>query len=266
MFSSTSVDIVTITAKIDDALFTTLSNVSQQQYGTINHIVIYHQASDIELEQLRTYLQNYSQGKNSQGKNLEYYPQEGSGIATAFNDGIKHSQGALVLFLNSGDTLVSDDVIARVVDSYSQYEWLWGTGETISVSRNKYLKRHCKQPNPWRETLFWYGNPVCHQSTFYSRRLIEKIGLYREDLSMGMDYEYNVRANFVAHPTLLPFPVAYYDTTGVSSIKVFKQFANHRRIRDRYFRLSWFKRLKVDTYCLLKSCYRLAMIPAKLLL
>jgi glycosyltransferase involved in cell wall biosynthesis len=261
MINSIVVDIVTITAKIDDALFTTLSNVSQQQYGTINHIVIYHQASDTELEQLRAYRQSYSQGKN-----LEFYPQEGSGIAKAFNDGIKHSQGALVLFLNSGDTLVRDDVITRVVDSYRQNNWLWGTGETISVSRHKYLKRHCKQPNLWGETLFWYGNPVCHQSTFYSRRLIEKIGLYREDLSMGMDYEYNVRANFVAHPTLLPFPVAYYDTTGVSSIKVFKQFANHRRIRDRYFRLSWFKRLKADAYCLLKSCYRLAMIPAKLLL
>jgi glycosyltransferase involved in cell wall biosynthesis len=261
MINSIVVDIVTITAKIDDALFTTLSNVSQQQYGTINHIVIYHQASDTELEQLRTYRQSYSQGKN-----LEFYPQEGSGIAKAFNDGIKHSQGALVLFLNSGDTLVRDDVITRVVDSYRQNNWLWGTGETISVSRHKFLKRHCKQPNLWGETLFWYGNPVCHQSTFYSRRLIEKIGLYREDLSMGMDYEYNVRANFVAHPTLLPFPVAYYDTTGVSSIKVFKQFANHRRIRDRYFRLSWFKRLKADAYCLLKSCYRLAMIPAKLLL
>ncbi|NJL52414.1 MAG: hypothetical protein HC930_09700 [Hydrococcus sp. SU_1_0] len=93
MFSSTSVDVVTITAKIDDALFTTLSNVSQQQYGTINHIIIYHQASDRELERLRT----HSQEKNSQGKNLEYYPQESSGIATAFNDGIKHSQGTLVL-------------------------------------------------------------------------------------------------------------------------------------------------------------------------
>lgn len=257
MFSSTSVDIVTITAKIDDALFATLSNVSQQQYCTINHIVIYHQASDQELKRLQAY---------SHGQNFCYYPQASSGIASAFNEGIKHSQGALILFLNSGDTLITDDVIERVVESYTQHEWLWATGETISLSRNKHLQRHCKQPSAWRETLFWYGNPVCHQSTFYSRKLIDKIGLYREDLSMGMDYEYNIRANLIAHPTLLYFPIAYYDTTGVSSIKVFQQFANHRRIRDHHFRLSWFKRLKADAYCLLKSCYRLAMIPAKLLL
>ncbi|MEL7520542.1 MAG: glycosyltransferase [Cyanobacteria bacterium J06553_1] len=257
MVSSISVDIVTIAAKIDDALFTTLNNVSQQHSAQINHIVIYRDANSTELEQLQTYRHNHC---------LSYYPQSGSGIAAAFNEGIKHSQGEIILFLNSGDTLVTQDVVVRAVDSYDQEQWLWGTGETISVSRHKYLKRHCKPPLTWHEALFWYGNPVCHQSTFYTRRLVEQIGAYREDLSMGMDYEYNVRANLVTEPFLLRFPVAYYDTTGVSSIRVFQQFSNHRRIRDRYFRLSWFKRLKVDAYCLLKSCYRLAMIPAKLLL
>lgn len=257
MFRSISVDIVTITAKIDDALFATLNNVSQQQYCAINQIVIYHHASDAELKRLQAY---------SHRHNFAYYPQVGSGIASAFNEGIQHGQGTLILFLNSGDTLITDDVTQRVVDSYAQDKWLWATGETISLSRHRYLKRHCKQPQVWRETSFWYGNPVCHQSTFYSRQLIEKIGLYREDLSMGMDYEYNIRANLIAHPTLLHFPIAYYDTTGVSSIKVFQQFTNHRHIRDHHFKLSWFKRLKADVYCLLKSFYRLAMIPAKLLL
>ncbi|MEL6578187.1 MAG: glycosyltransferase [Cyanobacteria bacterium J06621_12] len=257
MVSSISVDIVTIAAKIDDALFTTLDNVSQQHYSQINHVIIYRDASPTELEQLQTYSHNH---------HLGFYPQSGSGIASAFNEGINHSQGEMILFLNSGDTLITADVIERVVESYAQEQWLWATGETISVSRRKYLKRHCKQPATWHDALFWYGNPVCHQSTFYTQRLIEQIGLYREDLSMGMDYEYNIRANSVVQPALLRFPIAYYDTTGVSSIRVFRQFRNHRRIRDNYFRLSWFKRLKVDIYCLFKSCYRLAMIPAKLLL
>lgn len=257
MSSSTPVDIVTITAKIDDDLFSTLDNVSQQNYADINHIVIYRHANELELNRLKNY---------SHRHRLVYYPQAGSGIAAAFNAGLNRSQGILVLFLNAGDTLIDEQVIERVIESYSQDQWLWATGETISVSRRQYLKRHCKQPEVWRDNLFWYGNPVCHQSTFYARQLIEKIGLYREDLTMGMDYEYNIRANLVAHPTLLHFPIAYYDTTGVSSIKVFRQFKNHRSIRDRYFKLSGFKRLKVDIYCLLKSFYRLAMIPAKLLL
>lgn len=255
MVDSTSIDVITIASTIDNALFTTLNNVSQQIYKEINHIVIYRQATEAEIDRLENF--------NHQ-KNLFFYPEQGKGIASAFNDGIKHTQGELVLFLNSGDTLVANDVIERVATSYARKQWLWATGETISVSKRRFLKKHLKQRQTWSDNLFWYGNPMCHQSTFYSRNLIDKIGLYNESLSIGMDYDYNVRASQVSSPTLLHFPIAYYDTTGMSSIRVFKQFTNYRRLRDRYFKLSTFKRLKIDTYCLLKSCYRLAIIPAKL--
>ena len=253
--SSILIDIVTIAKTIDDSLFTTLNNVSNQSYQDLNHIVIYRQATDTELARLEGFIHQ---------KNLSIYLQKGSGIASAFNNGIKHSQATLILFLNSGDTLVADDVIERIIESYCQHEWLWATGETISVSKNKYLKKHRKQHQTWQNSLFWYGNPVCHQSTIYSRRLIDQVGLYNESLSMGMDYDYNVRANLISSPTLMYFPVSYYDTTGVSSIRVLRQFTNYRRIRNQYFKLSGFNRLKVNTYSLLKFIYRLVMIPAKL--
>ena len=249
------VDVVTIANKIDEALFVTLNNVSQQSYEAINHIVVYRQASDSEVNRLSNFKHD---------KNLLFYCQQGKGIASAFNNGIARSKGALILFLNSGDTLVEKNVIERVIDSYSQNNWLWAMGETISVSKKGYLKRHRPQRQTWDKNLFLYGNPVCHQSTFYSRQLIELVGSYDESLPIEMDYEYNIRANLCCDPTLLYFPVSYYDTTGVSSVRVFKQFSHHRRIRDRYFSLTKLNRLKVDTYCLLKSIFRLIMIPAKL--
>jgi glycosyltransferase involved in cell wall biosynthesis len=255
MTNTNYIDVVTIANKIDQALFTTLSNVSQQSYQALNHLIIYRQASVEEVRQL----QNFAHQKN-----LLYYSQQGIGIAAAFNDGINRAQGELILFLNSGDTLVADDVIERVVESYRQDKWLWATGETISVSKKGYLKKHRLQHQAWDNKLFLYGNPVCHQSTFYARDLIKRVGKYNESLSLEMDYEYNVRANLLSSPTLLYFPIAYYDTTGVSSIKVFKQFNYHRRIRDLYFPLTQLEKLKINTYCLLKSILRLAMVPAKL--
>ena len=248
-------DVITITNKIDDSLWDTLNNVSNQTYQQLHHIVIYRQATPEELAKVREFPHT---------KKLSIHAQLGLGIASAFNNGIEHSSGEVMLFLNSGDTLVSENVLERVIASYTEARWLWATGETISVSRKRYLKRYCKQHQTWHEALFWYGNPVCHQSTFYTRRLIDRIGSYSEELSMGMDYEYNIRANKISSPTLLYFPIAYYDTTGVSSIRIFQQLTNFRRIRDRYFQLSRFERIKVDTYCLFKSIYRLAMVPAKL--
>ena len=250
-----SIDIVTITKDIDEALFTTLNNVSQQSYPAIDHIVIYPESNELDLSKLETFKHQ---------KNLLFYPQQGKGIASAFNSGIHRSQGDLTLFLNAGDTLVADDVVAKVAANYIQHKWMWATGETISVSKNKYLKRHRKQHQTWSDRLFFYGNPICHQSTFYSRELIDKSGLYDESLLIGMDYEYNLRANQLTSPFLLYFPISYYDTTGVSSIRVFQQFFNHRRIRDRYFEIPWLEHLKVDLYCFAKALYRLAMIPAKL--
>jgi glycosyltransferase involved in cell wall biosynthesis len=255
MINTNYIDVVTITNKIDKALFTTLNNVSQQSYQAINHLIIYRQASIEEVEQL----QNFAHQKN-----LLAYPQQGKGIASAFNNGINYSQGELILFLNSGDTLVDNNVIERVVESYLQDKWMWATGETISVSKNGYLKKHRLQHQAWDQKLFLYGNPVCHQSTFYTRDLIKRVGEYNESLSLEMDYEYNIRANLLSSPTLLYFPIAYYDTTGVSSVRVFKQFNHHRHIRDRYFPLTQLEKLKINTYCLLKSILRLAMVPAKL--
>lgn len=255
MISSISLDIVTIANKIDEALFTTLNNVSQQSYKAINHIIIYRHGTDKELKQLQSFAHQ---------KNFHFYAQAGKGISSAFNDGINQGDGELVLFLNSGDTLVAENVIKKIIQSYTQQRWLWATGETISVSKKKYLKKHRQQHQTWRDNLFWYGNPLCHQSTVYSRQLIEQTGLYNESLSMGMDFEYNIRANKLANPTLLYFPIAYYDTTGVSSTRVFRQYTNHRRIRDRYFQLPWLEHLKVDLYCFIKALYRLAMVPAKL--
>ena len=255
MIDTTHIDVITIANKIDRDLFDTLKNVSQQSYETINHIVIYRQASPLEIERLENF---------EHQKKLLYYAQQGKGIASAFNNGIERSTGEIILFLNSGDTLVADDVIERVVESYSREQWLWAMGETISVSRKGYLKKHRPQHQAWDDKLFLYGNPVCHQSTFYSRPLIDKVGKYNESLPLEMDYEYNIRASLLSNPTLLYFPVAYYDTTGVSSIRVFRQFNHHRRIRDRYFPLPQPERIKVNTYCLLKSILRLAMVPAKL--
>lgn len=255
MNKSIYLDVVTIANAIDDTLLTTLKNVSQQSYQFINHIVVYRHANNAELDLLQTF---------DHSKNLLFYPQEGRGISSAFNQGIKHSQGDLVLFLNSGDTLVADNAIARIIESYEKDLWLWATGETISVSKNKRLKKHRRQRQTWHNSLFWYGNPVCHQSTIYTRQLVEQIGLYNESLSIGMDYEYNIKANNVSSPFLLYFPISYYDTTGVSSIRVWQQLASYRRIRDRYFQLSWSNRLKVDAYSIVKSIYRLAMVPAKL--
>lgn len=251
------VDVITLTKNSSNCILKTLDSVSMQDYKHINHIIIDGNSIDKTVFIINQY---------NHEKKVNIFQQNGIGIANAFNVGLMKSSGNLLIFLNSGDTLVNKAVITKIVDSYIKEKWLWAFGETISLSRKQYLKRHIKQYRKWDHNLFLFRNPICHQSTIFSRKLIQKVGLYDEQLTLEMDYDFNIRASLIAQPHLLYFPISYYDTTGVSSIKVFKHYKIHRELRKKYFSLSPLNSWKTDSLCFLKACVRLMMIPMKIFL
>ena len=250
-------DIITTTKNSDNVIKKTLDSVSNQTYHYINHIIIDGFSTDDTIKNIQDFHHK---------KNIVIYQESPKGIANAFNIGLKKHSGKLVLFLNSGDILVDKNVIKKIVESYLNEKWLWAFGETISVSRKGYFKRHIKQYPQWQQDLFLYSNPICHQSTIFSRDLIEQVGLYNEELSLEMDYDFNIRASLISEPYLLYFPISYYDTTGVSSIKVFKHYKIHKQLRKKYFPLSRTRNLMIDSICFLKAIKRFMMIPIKLYL
>ncbi|KAM3092407.1 glycosyltransferase family 2 protein [Phormidesmis sp. 146-35] len=250
-------DVVTLSRNSSKVIPATLESVSSQTYCHINHLIIDGGSTDRTLDIIQDF---------DHGKSLSIVDQQGSGITNAFNIGLSHSTGHLIIFLNSGDVFVDENVVARLVESYRSDRWLWAFGETISRSRRKYLKRHIKHPQRWQQELFLYGNPICHQSAVFSREILEKVGRYDEQLFLEADYDFNVRASLVAPPHLLRFPVAYYDTTGVSSTKVFESYLCHRKLRRKYFSFNPVRNFLLDATCLLKTTKRFLMIPAKQLL
>jgi glycosyltransferase involved in cell wall biosynthesis len=250
-------DVITTTKNSSASIESTLSSVSSQTYEHINHIIIDGYSSDSTIDIVNHY---------NHCKNLSIFQEDPLGIANAFNKGLLKSSGDLILFLNSGDRFVDENVVKQLVESYMNNIWLWAFGETISVSRRGYVKRHIKQYKKWDQRLFLYSNPICHQSTIFSQELINKVGLYNEQLSLEMDYDFNVRASLISHPYLLYFPVSYYDTTGVSSIQVFKHYEIHKKLRKKYFPLSHMKNLMIDSIYYILAMKRFLMIPIKLYL
>ncbi len=251
------VDVITLTKNSSNCILKTLDSVSIQDYKYINHIIIDGHSTDETVFLINQY--------NHQ-KEVTIFQQTGVGISNAFNAGLIKSSGNLVIFLNSGDTLVNEVVITKIVDSYMKEKWLWAFGETISRSRKKYLKRHRKQYSHWEQNLFLYSNPICHQSTILSQELLQQVGLYDEQLTLEMDYDFNIRASLIAQPHLLYFAISYYDTTGISSIKVFKHYRMHKTVRNKYFTLSPINNLIIDSSYFLKACMRFMMIPIKIFL
>lgn len=251
-----SICVITLAKNSESVIHETLESVSLQSYKSIYHLLVYGDSNDQTLDIIKSY---------KSLKKMFIVFQSGKGIANGFNLGIDNSSEEIIIFLNAGDIFVDVDVVQNVVDSYSKYSWDWAFGEKISTSKNKSLKRHTKQYDKWSEDLLFWRNPICHQSTFFSKKFVESIGYYDESLSIGMDYDYNIRASKVTPPHLLYFPIAYYDTTGLSSRKVFESFFLARTIRDKYFSLAPQKRLFLDIIGFFKATLRFIMIPFKTL-
>jgi glycosyltransferase involved in cell wall biosynthesis len=251
------VDVITIARNSADCIVKTLDSVSRQSYPNIHHIIIDGNSGDNTVSIVNQY---EHRKKNS------VFHQNGVGIANAFNEGLMKSSGDLVIFLNSEDRFFDDSVIAKVIDSYIETKWEWAFGETISVSHKGCFKRHVKQYINWRQELFLYGNPICHQSTIFAKKFLNKVGFYDENLTLAMDFDYNIRSSFIAVPYLLRFPISYYDVSGISSVKVFRANNMHREVRRKYFKLDILVDFLVEIICLLNTFKRFLMIPMKTLL
>ncbi|ABA20663.1 Glycosyl transferase, family 2 [Trichormus variabilis ATCC 29413] len=250
-------DVITITKNCVQRITETLYSVSSQTYQNINHIIIDGNSCDETVNTIN---------KFNHTKKITIYQQNGSGIANAFNIGLSKASGKLVVFLNAGDIFIDKYVIENIINSYFKNSWLWAFGETISVSRKGYLRRHIKQYTQWKQEFFLYGNPMCHQSTIFTKEILDTLGLYNELLPLGMDYDFNIRASLIEEPHLLRFPISYYETTGVSSMKVFQAYKAHSDIRKKYFMYTHQRNLQIDTIGFIKAMKRFLMIPLKLYL
>ena len=95
-------DIITTTKNSDDVIKKTLYSVSNQTYSNINHIIVDGNSTDKTIKIIQEFHHQ---------KNIVIYQEPPKGISNAFNNGLNKQSGELVLFLNSGDAFVDENVI-----------------------------------------------------------------------------------------------------------------------------------------------------------
>jgi hypothetical protein len=132
------------------------------------------------------------------------------------NTGIRHSSAPMILILNGGDQLLPG-ALRSVTDNYKSQGWRWAYGSTEVRDPDGRLVGH-ETFTPFSGRVFRAGlNYVPHQSAYVTRELYDDLGLYREDLGIGADQEFFLRASLAAEPGQLPEILAVFETGGVSS-------------------------------------------------
>jgi glycosyltransferase involved in cell wall biosynthesis len=154
------------------------------------------------------------------------------GTFDAMNKAVSLARGEWIYFLNAGDALADEAVLAEVsirLEALATVELLWGdmiyfgpTGEWL----RRY--RHVR-----RSTLvFDYLN---HQAVFAARALFERFGHFNLDFPMAADYDWLLRV-FRAGTTThyMQRVIARFEVGGYHSANPAAAAAQHRALRLQY--------------------------------
>jgi glycosyltransferase involved in cell wall biosynthesis len=228
--------IVTINLNNRPGLHNTIESVvSQNLADSFEYVVIDGQSNDGSVDLIRSY------GSKINKVHIE----KDSGIYNAMNKGIKLSCGDYILFLNSADILVEQNVISKILPHLD--------GPDLVVGQTKYGNKY-KPEFTFSHTMGEVYNlnylikaSLPHQSTFISRELL--LDGYDETLSICADWKFFLEAICIKKCSVKAISdiVTQFDAKGISSDP-----KNYERIDEEKTEVLWdlfrydFKEWRID--------------------
>jgi glycosyltransferase involved in cell wall biosynthesis len=265
--SEVKLSIITVNLNNKNGLANTISSVISQTIVFFEFIIIDGASSDGSVELIT---QNHDR--------ISFWLSEPDcGIYQAMNKGIRAAKGEYVLFLNSGDFLVDNDVLKNVFNVNTSEDVLYGRSYISKENKVIYTT-----PHPDKLTLeFFYTQTISHQAAFIRRSLFDRYGYYREDLKIYADLDFWIRTIILNNCTTkkLDIIVADYNLDGISGnpsneelakaeikdvmsknipIRILADYENRKEERRQMKVLYWAKSVKA-LYTLLNVLYQIAL-------
>ena len=159
-----------------------LTSVHQQVFMDVEHIVIDGRSQDETLSVLTAFSGSYD---------LRFVSEPDRGISEALNKGLKLARGRYILVIQADDALLGADTLQKILPLLKNEEY--DIHSFPVILDHPELGKRLRRPIPllwWNRFKFIFP----HQGTFVHRRVFERIGGFREDFSIAMDYDFFYRA------------------------------------------------------------------------
>ena len=224
------ISVVTVTYNSVEVVLDTLASVINQTYPNVEYIVIDGSSSDGTQEVVCTYLNK-----------LAYYVSESdNGPYDAMNKGIDVATGDWIIFINSGDYFVDDNIISKVFDR--------AIGQNIDFVYGDYIwkgVKHEKRIASRPLNGMWQRISFSHQSLF-SRTKLMKEKKFDLRYKIASDYNFYFSCYMEGCRFLkVDMPISIFRAGGLSDINFFRRTYERWRVVTRYQ-----NKLKVHLYYL----------------
>ena len=176
-----------------------------------------------------------------------FFSEPDNGIYHAMNKGIRMAKGEYIHFLNSGDWLVDEFVVERMLKELSSFEFRVSgsesgveatpidifVGNKIMVRPDGKVRYGRNDKRPVTAFTFYRGT-IKHTSAYIRRAMFDVVGMYDESLRIVSDYKWYFDA-VLNHNALVAFTdiyVSYFDNTGISSTNLALDKAERRQVLE----------------------------------
>jgi glycosyltransferase involved in cell wall biosynthesis len=185
-----------------------MQSVVVQNCESVEHVVIDGGSTDGTVKIIERFA----------GKISYWHSKPDRGIGHAFNLGVQHSRGDWILFLNADDYFCRTDaleILARHATS-SEVDVVYGKVQPVSRdSSPRLVGQAVGWPfSPWS---FLLKDLIPHPAALTSRAYFTRVGPFREDLKIVLDYEHYLRAYRKMKTICLPEVLTHMRGGGISS-------------------------------------------------
>ena len=199
--------IATVCYNAAQELEKTIENVVKQTYPNIEYIIIDGNSKDDTLEIIKKYESDIS----------NYISEKDNGIYDAMNKAINLAKGDYILFMNAGDTFVSDTIIEEIfTEVYQKFDskkdfpdLIYGDYTVINQTFSETVKAE-----PLEKT--WRGMKFCHQSMLLKTSLAKKQLFSGKYITSDFEQVYELYKKGISF-YYFPKPIANFKTDGLSS-------------------------------------------------
>jgi glycosyltransferase involved in cell wall biosynthesis len=216
--------IITINLNNAEGLKKTIESVISQTSKDFEYIIIDGASTDGSKEVIEKYADKITYWVSEKDK----------GLYNAQNKGLLKASGDYCQFLNSGDCLVKNDVVEKMLDKLPAGCSIF-YGNMLKKLKTGKIYRD-RGPSRKISMLTFYRATINHSSAFIKRSLFEKYGLYDESLKIVADWKFYLIAVGINNETVqhINIDVSLFDMSGISNVNTELDKAERRKVLENY--------------------------------